>query len=72
MSMKRSRTLMFASGILVVGIAAYSCSRLAPASTDLTGDRRVDVVARDTATGTLRIYPGDGAGHFGAFEGGTT
>src|SRR5438552_1300328 len=37
MSMNRSRTLMLASGIFAVGLAAFSCSRLGPASTDLTG-----------------------------------
>jgi hypothetical protein len=42
------------------------------ASPDLTGDRKVDVVARDTATGTTKVYPGDGTGHFGAGIAATT
>src|SRR6476620_223541 len=37
MSMNRSRTLMLAAGILVVGLTAYACSRMGPASSDLTG-----------------------------------
>jgi hypothetical protein len=35
------------------------------ASPDLTGDGKVDVVARNASTGESMVYPGDGAGHFG-------
>jgi hypothetical protein len=33
-------------------------------SPDLTGDHRPDLVVREKATGRLRIYAGDGTGHF--------
>jgi hypothetical protein len=36
------------------------------ASPDLTGDGKVDLLARNRATGQSMIYPGDGTGHFGA------
>jgi hypothetical protein len=32
---------------------------------DLTGDRKSDVVAKDSRTKVLRVYPGDGQGHVG-------
>ena len=36
------------------------------ATPDVTGDGKTDLFARAGATGRSRIYPGDGAGHFGA------
>jgi len=46
--------------------SGWSSKDVIVSSPDLTGDGRVDVLARDAATGTTRIYPGDGTGHFGA------
>ncbi|TDC54403.1 SpoIID/LytB domain-containing protein [Jiangella ureilytica] len=44
----------------------WRVSGAAGAGHDLTGDRRADLVARRAADGSLWLYPGNGAGGFGA------
>jgi N-acetylmuramoyl-L-alanine amidase-like protein/VCBS repeat protein len=48
----------------VIGSAGWDGLDLETLSPDLTGDGRPDLVARVKATGQLRIYAGDGHGHF--------
>lgn len=44
----------------------WRVSGVAGAGHDLTGDRRADLVARRSSDGSLWLYPGNGAGGFGA------
>jgi len=50
----------------VAGATGWSAKDAIVATSDVTGDGLADVLARDKATGTARIHPGDGKGHFAA------
>ncbi|MGW1769521.1 FG-GAP-like repeat-containing protein [Streptomyces sp. NPDC002073] len=50
----------------VIGSVGWNSMSLITAFGDLTGDRRGDLVARETATGKLWLYPGTATGGLGA------
>ena len=54
------------AGVRVSAATGWSAMDTIVAVPDLTGDGRADVFARVGATAVARVYPGDGAGHFGA------
>jgi len=53
-------------GAPTVLATGWSGKDLVAAVSDVTGDGRADVMARDKATGRTGIFPGDAAGHLGS------
>jgi hypothetical protein len=72
----RDRTTKQGYVLRTGGTSGYSAGRLAASGFsamdlvtsvgDVTGDGKTDLLARTRATGSTAVYPGDGAGHFGA------
>jgi hypothetical protein len=52
------------SSRLLIGSSGWDALDLDVLSADLTGDGRPDLVVREQATGRMRVYAGDGSGHF--------
>ncbi|MEO5711524.1 MAG: FG-GAP-like repeat-containing protein [Nocardioidaceae bacterium] len=49
-----------------VAATGFSAMDLVTSVGDVTGDGKSDLLARTRATGSTAVYPGDGAGHYGA------